>query len=78
MGPASLKTSPPLGALFVRKRVHALLHEVQKEKMRKLSEVTFAYSFAEATFLHSDVKPKQTIDVPGMGCRFAFTISQVE
>ena len=28
MGPASLKTSPPLGAPYVRKRVQALLHEM--------------------------------------------------
>ena len=50
-----------------------------KENMKtRRGAVTFAYSSAEATFLHLDVKPKQTIDVPGMGCRFAFTVSQVE
>ena len=40
--------------------------------------VTFAYSSAEATILHLDVKPTQTIKALGMGCCFAFTISQVE
>jgi hypothetical protein len=31
MGPASSKTSPPLGVLFVRKRVQALLHEMKRK-----------------------------------------------
>ena len=40
--------------------------------------VTFAYSSAEATFLHLDVEPTQIVDVPGMiGC-FTFAICQEE
>ena len=53
MGPASLKTSPPLGAPFVRKRVHALFQETLRkcESYENESEVTFAFRSAEATLL---------------------------
>jgi len=50
-----------------------------KENMKtKRGVVTFAYSSVEATFLHLDVKPTQTIDVLGMGCCSAFAVGQVE
>jgi hypothetical protein len=49
MGPASLKTSPPLGAPLVRKKAQTLENK---------GEATFAYSSAKATPLHLYVKPK--------------------
>jgi len=74
MGPASLKTSPPLGAPFVRKRVQAFF---AKKKMRESrGEVTFTYSSVEATSLQLYVEPTQIVDVQGMSGCFTFTVYQ--
>ena len=40
--------------------------------------VTFAYSSAEATFLHFRLEPMQTVDVLGMSDCFTFAVYQEE
>jgi hypothetical protein len=50
-----------------------------KENMKtRRGAVTFAYSSSEATFLHLDVEPTQTVDVLGISCCFTFAVYQEE
>jgi hypothetical protein len=69
------------------KRVHArkVVKETRKEKPRLgetkkgKGELTFAYSFREGHCYNAlDIEFAEVVDVPRVGCGFAFAVSQEE
>jgi hypothetical protein len=65
IGPASLKTSPPLGVFLVRKRVHALERIFKTEKKEERVGPSLI-SCGGYPFTILNIKSTQAINVPSV------------